>query len=73
MKDFIDIPAEIQRNEKERERLLGQIDGKAKKLQNESFVSRANPEVVQAERDKLTQLQAELVAVDAMLVKLKAK
>lgn len=72
MKDFIDIPAEIERNEKERVRVLGQIDSKNNKLQNESFVSRAKPEVVQAERDKLAQLQQELTAIDAMLIKLKA-
>jgi valyl-tRNA synthetase len=71
MKDFIDVPAEIQRNEKELQRILGQIEGKAKKLQNESFVTRANPEVVQAERDKLVQLQQEQTAVEAMLKKLK--
>jgi valyl-tRNA synthetase len=72
MKDFIDVPAEIQRNEKERERVLSQIDSKSNKLQNESFVSRAKPEIVQAERDKLAQLRQELAAIDAMLAKLKA-
>jgi valyl-tRNA synthetase len=72
MRDFIDIPAEIQRNEKERDRLRGQIDSKHNKLQNESFVSRAKPEIVQAERDKLVQLQQELANVDTMLARLKA-
>ena len=49
----IDVPAEIARNEKEEQKLLGLIKGKESKLSNASFVERAPPEVVAAERQAL--------------------
>jgi len=70
---LIDVDAEIAKNEKEREKLLGLITGKEKKLANESFVSRAPAHVVQGERDALAELRTRLEAVDAFLAELKAK
>jgi len=60
--------------ETERERLRKRIaeqekfrDGSQKKLANENFVARAKPEVVQAERDRLDKINAELTALMANL------
>jgi valyl-tRNA synthetase len=64
---LIDVAAEIARNEKQRERLLGQIRGKQSKLTNESFVQRAPAEVVEKERQGLVELQEQLAAAEAAL------
>jgi valyl-tRNA synthetase len=67
LKDFIDVGAEIDRNEKQEQRLLGQIQGKEKKLANADFVKRAPAEIVERERDSLKQLKEQLVAVQSVL------
>ncbi|MEZ6110626.1 MAG: class I tRNA ligase family protein [Pirellulaceae bacterium] len=72
LKDFIDVAAEIERNEKLREKLLGQIGGKEKKLSNASFVDRAPADVVQKERDSLADLQSQLATVEAALETLRS-
>jgi valyl-tRNA synthetase len=71
LQDFIDVEAELARNEKEEKRLQGQIQGKEKKLSNANFVDRAPAEVVQDERDKLAVLQDQLKGVEAALVNLR--
>jgi valyl-tRNA synthetase len=60
---LIDIAAERQRLDKQRQRLEGTIAGKEKKLANEGFVSRAPADVVQRERDSLGQLRDQLNSV----------
>ncbi len=67
---LIDVEAEIARNEKERERLLGAIASKEKKLANASFVERAPAEVVEAERRSLAEQRERLTATDAALTAL---
>jgi len=64
------VAAEIDRNQKLRDKLVAQIEGKEKKLTNESFVSRAPEEVVQRERDGLSKLREEVLAVDNILQEL---
>lgn len=64
---YIDVAAEIQRNEKERDRLLGQIAGKEKKLADPKFVARAPADVVERERESLTQLKEKLHAAETAL------
>jgi len=71
LKDFIDVGAEIARNEKQEQRLLGQIQGKEKKLANANFVQRAPAEVVERERDSLTQLKEKLASIQAVLKNLR--
>jgi valyl-tRNA synthetase len=71
LKDFIDVAAEIARNEKLAQKLRGQIEGKEKKLSTASFVEKAPAKVVQSERDSLAQLQEQLAAVQAALENLK--
>lgn len=70
LKDFIDVPAEIERNAKQLERMEKQIGAKKAKLGNASFTERAPADVVQREREGLAQLLAErelvIQALDAL-------
>lgn len=67
---FFDVDAERARLEKERDQLTTFTKSIAGKLSNENFVSRAPAEVVQTERDKLTDASEQLAAVEAALAKL---
>jgi valyl-tRNA synthetase len=69
---FIDIPAEISRNEKLLANLVKQITGKESKLSNATFVDRAPPEVVEKERESLAELKQQQESVTQALQKLKA-
>lgn len=71
LKDFIDVAAEIARNEKLAQRLCEQIAGKESKLATPSFVDRAPANIVQRERDALTQLSEQLTATRAVLENLR--
>ena len=71
LKDFIDVAAEIAKNEKEEQRLLGFIKSKEQKLGNEGFVSRAPADVVATERAGLAQAQEQLASIRATLAALK--
>jgi valyl-tRNA synthetase len=55
----LDLGAAQRRIEAERARLDGEIERSERKLGNQGFVTKARPEVVQAERDKLARLHAE--------------
>jgi valyl-tRNA synthetase len=68
---YIDVEAEIARNQKQAEKLVGMIAGKEKKLANENFVRRAPFKVVQRERDSLAELQQQLQSVRQALENLK--
>ena len=69
---FIDIPAEIARNEKLQANLVKQIAGKESKLSNSTFVDRAPAEVVAKERESLEELRQQLANVTQALERLKA-
>ncbi|MEX0586818.1 MAG: class I tRNA ligase family protein, partial [Pirellulales bacterium] len=69
--EFIDVDAEIARHEKQREALAKSIAGKETKLANASFVDRAPPQIVQQERETLSQLQQQLTSVNEALDKLR--
>ena len=68
---FIDVDAEIQRNEKQQTKLLQLITGIEKKLSNDKFVQKAPGDVVQQERDRLGQYQEQLAAVEQALQNLR--
>jgi len=68
--DFFDVEAEKKRLSTERAKLTKYVKSLTGKLSNESFVSRAPAEVVQAERDKLAEAEKQLAAVEAALAKL---
>jgi valyl-tRNA synthetase len=63
--DEVDLGAAERKREAERERLLNEIRRAEGKLANEGFVAKAPAEIVQAERDKLERLRAELEALQA--------
>jgi len=67
---LIDIEAEMERKQKEREKLKSLIDGKKKKLANESFTSRAPEVVVAKERESLEELETRLEAISGILADL---
>lgn len=69
---FIDVEAEITRNEKLLENLLKQIAGKQSKLANENFVKRAPVEVVEKERAGLEELQQQHASVTNALERLRS-
>jgi valyl-tRNA synthetase len=60
----LDPDAAARKRGAERERLLREIDRAQSKLSNQGFVGKAPERVVQAERDKLERLRAELKALD---------
>jgi len=68
---FLDIPAEIAKKEKERDKLAGMLTGKEAKLANASFIERAPPEVVAKERATLEDMREQLRALDAVIAALK--
>ncbi len=70
---LIDVDAEIERLEKQLERLTGMITGKEKKLGNQKFVERAPAEVVQRERESLSQLQEQRETARSSLASLRGK
>ncbi|MEI8196200.1 MAG: class I tRNA ligase family protein, partial [Phycisphaerae bacterium] len=66
----IDKDAEVKKLTKRREELQKFIAGSQAKLNNEAFISKAPPKVVQGLKDQLAQQQAELAAVEKNLAQL---
>lgn len=69
--DFIDVEAEITRNEKLLENIVKQISGKEAKLSNENFVKRAPADVVEKERASLADLHQQQETVASALKRLR--
>ena len=63
----VDLEKEKARLIKQRDQLGWRIGGAKKKLANENFLSKARPEVVERERQRLGELEAELEKVEANL------
>ena len=63
----LDPETEKGRLEKQKAKLAKQIQTSEKKLSNENFVGRAPEEVVQEERTRLAEAQAELASVEKTL------
>jgi valyl-tRNA synthetase len=66
----VDVEAERQRLDKQRQQLLGALKGVEAKLGNENFTAKAKPEVVAQTRAKLTELQGQLAAIEKHLAEL---
>ncbi len=69
--DLIDLDKEIERLNKEKEKLLSEIDRVEKKLTNEKFISKAPQAVVDEEKAKGDKYKEMLEAVEARLKSLK--
>ena len=68
---FIDVAAEIARNEKLEANLVKQIQGKEGRLSNEAFVSRAPADIIEKERQALSDLATQLAEVKEAINKLR--
>ncbi|MDL2190643.1 valine--tRNA ligase [Cobetia sp. LC6] len=72
MAGLIDKEAELKRIDKEHEKQQKVITGLENKLGNEKFVGRAPADVVEKERAKLADAQAELALLESQRVKIEA-
>ena len=73
LEKFIDVDAELARLEKLKDQVIKQITGKESKLNNENFVARAPAEVVDKERESLTDLKRQLASVKGDIERLQSK
>ncbi|MFO0011168.1 MAG: valine--tRNA ligase, partial [Planctomycetota bacterium] len=71
LSQFIDKAAEIARNEKLLSNLVKQIQSKEGRLANEAFVSKAPPEIIDKERQALSELTAQRAATEQALERLR--
>lgn len=67
LEELVDTEKEKERLNKEKQRLLGEIERVEKKLQNESFISKAPAQVVDAERAKAEKYRSLLAQVENSL------
>ena len=72
LSQFLDVAAEIARNEKQLENLEKQILGKESRLSNQAFVGKAPPEIIDKERQALSDLVAQRLGVQQALTKLRS-
>jgi len=72
LSQFLDVGAEIVRNEKQLENLQKLITGKESRLSNQAFVGKAPPEIIDKERQALAELIAQRQGVEQALVKLRS-
>jgi valyl-tRNA synthetase len=61
--EHVDLEAAERKRAAQRAKLEAEIERAERKLGNQGFVAKAPPDVVQAERDKLERLRAELEAL----------
>ena len=67
LRGLIDVAAEIKRLEKQLADKKKHLNGTEAKLKNDSFISKAPPEVVQQQRDLVTDLQGQLCVIEENL------
>jgi valyl-tRNA synthetase len=60
LEGLIDLDAERERLVKEADRLMRDLEGTRRKLSNSDFLAKAKPEVMERERQRLTQLEETL-------------
>jgi valyl-tRNA synthetase len=65
--DVVNLNEEVKRLGKEKEKIERELELVGKKLDNENFITRANPEVVRKEREKQSRLQSELEKLNESL------
>jgi len=67
---MVDIEAECERLERERDKLAQQIQRSRTMLDNENFVTRARPDVVERERKALDEYQTSLTQLEERIASL---
>lgn len=67
LEGLMDVHAECERLNKEKANALDQISKISAKLNNESFVAKAPPQVVTRERERLSEFEASLAQIDERL------
>jgi valyl-tRNA synthetase len=71
LEGLIDVAAEIKRLEKQLGDKMKHLQGSRAKLENANFVDKAPPEVVQAQHDLVSDLQAQIKAIEEILKELR--
>jgi valyl-tRNA synthetase len=69
--DVLDPAKERAKLEKQRAKLDKQLEASRKKLSNEKFTGRAPPEIVEAEKTKVAEMEAQLAVIEKSLAALK--
>ncbi|HSA58389.1 MAG TPA: valine--tRNA ligase [bacterium] len=64
LEGLVDFAAEVQRLDKEIGKLKADIERRGKRLEDQNFVSRADPEIVEEERESLREAQGKLVRLE---------
>src|SRR5439155_15194009 len=72
LEGLIDVAAEIKRLEKQLAEKTKHLQGSRAKLENANFVDKAPPEVVQAQRDLVADLQNQIKAIEDILKELRS-
>ena len=72
LEGIVDPDAEIERLEKELARIRKEFETVQKKLSNENFLAKANPDAVQKQKDKQAELFAKLSGLGEGLTKMRA-
>ncbi|MDO4575302.1 MAG: valine--tRNA ligase [Planctomycetia bacterium] len=70
LEGLIDVDVELEKNRKQREKLVGFITSKEKRLSNEKFTAHAPANIVAAERASLEELKQQLAAVEESIARL---
>lgn len=71
--DLIDFGKELERLEKEKAKLEGEVDRVSKKLANQGFVAKAPEKLIEEEKAKQTKFEEMLVSLNERITKMKAK
>jgi valyl-tRNA synthetase len=72
MAGLIDQEAEVKRLEKERAKVSADLERSRRKLANPSFVDKAPPQVVQKERERISEQQAAVTELEKQLARIRA-
>ncbi|MBI5252013.1 MAG: valine--tRNA ligase, partial [Desulfomonile tiedjei] len=72
LEGIVDPDAEIARLNKELAKIEKELDSVAKKLSNRDFLSKANPDAVQKQKDRQAELSAKLAGLGSGLEKMRA-
>ena len=67
LEGLVDLQAEAERLEKEREKVTGELTKLEKKLSNEGFLAKAAPEIIEKDRARAAELRDALTVLESQL------